>query len=245
MKKLIIVLIISIFFNGCKPKQHTIETFESELLKIKPVSENIFIHTSYLQTNDFGKVACNGMVYFNEDEAIFFDTPVANDASKELIHWIEKKQRKNIKALIVTHFHNDCIGGLQEFHNRGIRSYANSTTIELAKKNKEEVLPKYGFEGTMEFTIGKEPVFVRFFGQGHTADNVVGYIPGENALFGGCLVKSLGASKGYLGDANTDEWSATVEKIQKEFPDLSLVIPGHGKSGGKELLEYTRQLFAK
>ena len=66
---------------------------------------------------------------------------------------------------------------------------------------------------------------VKFFGQGHTKDNVVGYFPIENILFGGCLIKELEATKGYLGDANVGSWSNTVEKIKKQYPKTILLNP--------------------
>ncbi len=48
---------------------------------------------------------------------------------------------------------------------------------------------------------------------------------------------------GYLGDANTDQWAATVQQIKLKYPNAEIVIPGHGKPGGTELLEYTIKLF--
>ena len=179
------------------------------------------------------------MVYLHGGEAIVFDTPTNNSASAELIEWIGKKY---IKGVVVTHFHNDCLGGLAEFHQKGIPSYARQTTIALAKANKE-VVPTNSFEKNMELTIGGDPVHVKFFGQGHTVDNVVGYVPSNKTLFGGCLVKQMNASKGNLEDANVKQWANTVENIIREIPDLKLVVPGHGDPGGPELLEYTRQLF--
>jgi metallo-beta-lactamase class B len=53
----------------------------------------------------------------------------------------------------------------------------------------------------------------------------------------------LNASKGYLGDANTADWSNTVEKIKKEYPNLKIVVPGHGEFGDQKLLDYTIKLF--
>jgi metallo-beta-lactamase class B len=91
--------------------------------------------------------------------------------------------------------------------------------------------------------LGSEHVVVKFPGEGHTKDNVVGYFPVDRVMFGGCLVKELNASKGYLGDANLETWSATVEKVKKEFPEVSIVIPGHGEHGSKDLLDYTIRLF--
>jgi metallo-beta-lactamase class B len=62
-------------------------------------------------------------------------------------------------------------------------------------------------------------------------------------MFGGCLIKELGASKGFLGDANVPAWSETVSKIQASYPQVKHVVPGHGAAGNAKLLEYTRQLF--
>ena len=52
-----------------------------------------------------------------------------------------------------------------------------------------------------------------------------------------------GASKGFLGDANTEAWSETVRKIEQTYPGAKIVIPGHGKWGGTELFDYTIKLF--
>ncbi len=55
----------------------------------------------------------------------------------------------------------------------------------------------------------------------------------------------MNAGKGNLEDANVEEWSATVEKIKKDLPNLKMVVPEHGEYGGAELLDYTIQLFGK
>lgn len=244
MKSLFFVLTIFSLFFAYKSDAQTTTNYSSETLKVKQVGKNIYIHVSFLETQDYGKVAANGMVYFNNDEAIVFDTPVNNEASKELINWIKNKQEKNIKAVVVTHFHNDCLGGLKTFHEEGIPSYANQLTIALAKKDKAEAIPQQAFNKTTTLNIGNSPVLVKFFGEGHTRDNVIGYIEKEETLFGGCLVKTLKARKGYLGDANIQTWSNTIDKIKKEFPNLKLVIPGHGKHGDMALLNYTSKLFS-
>lgn len=216
--------------------------YETDLLKIEKLNKNVFQHISYLKTQDFGKVACNGMVYFSQEEAIVFDTPVNNEASKELIHWVKNTNNKRIVALVGTHYHNDCVAGIQAFHNNKIPSYASNLTIELIMKE-GETPPLNSFKSKKKIKVGSSIVLLKYFGEGHTKDNVVGYIKQEHTLFGGCLIKSVGAGKGYLGDANVKEWSNTVLKIKKTFPDLVLVIPGHGKSGNTELLDYTIKLF--
>ncbi|MCY1554896.1 Metallo-beta-lactamase type 2 [compost metagenome] len=112
----------------------------------------------------------------------------------------------------------------------------------MAKEN-NFVIPKNSFTDSLTLKVGNEKIVAKYFGEGHTKDNVVGYFPSENILFGGCLIKELNASKGYLGDSNVADWSSTVEKLKKEYPNVKIVVPGHGELGNKELLDYTINLF--
>nr|WP_262511832.1 subclass B1 metallo-beta-lactamase [Aureibaculum luteum] len=218
------------------------EIYKSENLVIQQVTENTFIHISYLQTQDFGKVACNGMVFIKEGEAMVFDTPTDNATSKELIDWLQNKKKVDIKGVVVTHFHKDCLGGLQEFHKNNIKSYASEKTIAMIKDKSAE-LPQVTLDLKKNLVLNGEIIRNSYSGEGHTNDNIVSYIPSEKVLFGGCLIKSIGAKKGNLEDANTADWSNTVSKIIKELPNIVHVIPGHGKAGGTELLSYTVELF--
>lgn len=218
------------------------EVYKSNDLVITQITENSFVHTSFLQTNDFGNVPCNGLIVRDNNEVIIFDTPTNNNSSKELIKWINETLHCNINAIIPTHFHDDCLGGLKAFEEDHIPSYANVKTIELAKEN-NLVIPNNGFTDTLTLKVGDKIVTVKFFGEGHTKDNVVGYYPSENLMFGGCLIKELDAGKGYLGDANIIDWSSTVERVKNEYPDVKIVVPGHGEYGDKKLLDYTINLF--
>lgn len=221
-----------------KPKKR----HSSRDLVITQISENAFVHTTYLQTNDFGRVPCNGLVVRDGGEALIFDTPTTDSESEALIRWVEKKLHCKVKAVVPTHFHNDCLGGLNAFTARGIASYASEKTITLATKNNFPV-PANGFRDSLVLAVGNAQVRLTFFGEGHTADNVVAYFPSEKVLFGGCLVKEIGASKGFLGDANLATWTATVENVKKAYPEVQVVVPGHGNPGGAQLLDYTAELF--
>lgn len=216
--------------------------YQSDDLIVTQISANSYQHTSYLQTQDFGNVPCNGLIVTNSKEAIIFDTPTRDKSADELIKWIKGTLHYSINAIIPTHFHDDCLGGLKAFHDHKIPSYANVKTIALAKENKYAV-PENGFKDSLILKVGSKNIIARYFGEGHTRDNVVGYFPSEHIMFGGCLIKELEATKGYLGDANVEAWSATVEKVKKAYPDVKIVIPGHGEPGGSQLLDYTIKLF--
>lgn len=238
----IVILFFLLLQLFCK-SQETKAIYNSETLKIIPVTNNSFVHVSYLETNSYGKVACNGLIYMNEDQAIVFDTPIDDSTSEELIRWITDAKKHKITAIVINHFHDDCLGGLAPFHQQNIPSYANEKTIVLAKREGNQI-PKIGFKSRKELTVGGQKISNRYVGEAHTQDNIVSYIPSEQLLFGGCMVKSLNATKGYLGDANESQWSTTIEKIKQMYLDLKIVVPGHGDYGGTELLDYTAKLFS-
>jgi metallo-beta-lactamase class B len=238
-----ILLPVCLLLTACVSTKKTMRAYESPTLKIIPLTEHTFVHVSYLQTDSWGKVACNGLIYVNENEAAIFDTPSNDKDADELLDLVEKKWKKRVKALVVNHFHKDCLGGLAAFHARGIPSYANRLTKQLAEKE-GYVVPQNGFDHNYTLTIGKGKVENFFPGEAHTRDNIVSYLPAEQVLFGGCMVKALDANKGYLGDANTAAWSATIEKVKATYPHLKWVIPGHGDAGGTDLLDYTKELFS-
>ena len=261
MRKLLLTLFLlsTLTFISCKEpasKQKTntentktnsvdiLTIYQTENLIIKKLSNHIYQHISYLNTDDYGKVGCNGMLVINENKGIVFDTPTDNKSSLELIDFVTNKLKTEIIAIIPTHFHNDCVGGIEEFEKHNIQTYATSQTIELLKNNGQNFSkPVKEFDNSQNLNIGNKKVYVEYFGEGHTKDNIIGYFPEDNAIFGGCLIKKVRASKGYLGDANTDKWSETVRKIKLKYPKAEIVIPGHGKSGGTELFDYTIELF--
>ena len=182
------------------------------------------------------------MIVANDGEALIFDTPTDNETSLELINWVTQLLQCKIIAVIPTHYHDDNLGGLDEFHRQGITSYAFNKTIQITKENGLPV-PQHSFDKSMELAVGNEKVHIEFLGEGHTCDNIVGYFPLEDILFGGCLIKEIGAGKGNLEEANVKAWSETVRKVKEKYPKVKTIIVGHGKSGGVELLDYTIKLF--
>ncbi|RTQ50899.1 subclass B1 metallo-beta-lactamase [Hymenobacter gummosus] len=216
--------------------------YQSAALTITQVSPNAFVHTSFLQTDSFGKVACNGLIVRSRREAVIFDTPATESDSRELLAWLRKELRCRVKAVIPTHFHEDCVGGLPEFRRQRIPSYASQQTIAYAQQRRAPV-PERAFTDSLTLRVGTTKVQATFFGEGHTRDNVVGYFPAEQVMFGGCLIKELNAPKGNLADANVQAWPATVQRVRQQYPRVQVVVPGHGQVGGQSLLDYTIQLF--
>ncbi|MFK7971392.1 MAG: subclass B1 metallo-beta-lactamase [Bacteroidia bacterium] len=213
-------------------------------LKIEQISPHSFIHISNLETESWGKVPCNGLVHIKNGKALVFDTPSYDSLSEVLIEWIEQDMGASIEGVIANHFHIDCTGGLGAFHDRGIPSYGSALTQEIARARGEKVIQNTFTTNREEINIPNGPKCLNIvLGEAHTRDNIVSYLPEEKILFGGCMVKSLSAKKGNLADANPEAWANTIRNVKAQFPEVEIIIPGHGKSGGIELLDYTIELF--
>jgi metallo-beta-lactamase class B len=240
---LVVLLLLQISFG--KAQTNAKEIVISEGLSVIKLTDHVYQHISTLSTNDFGIVKCNGLIFISDDEAAIGDTPTSDEFSKQLIDWIAKNfPRVKIKAIIVNHFHGDCLAGLQAFHRAGIKSYAHELTATLLKAKNDTVnLPQHSFSNTLEIKIGNKKVINHYPGEAHTRDNIVTWIPSEHTIFGGCMVKSMNAGKGNLADANVQSWSNTIRKVKSLCPTAKLVVPGHGDAGGMELLDYTIKLF--
>lgn len=239
----IFLILVSMILFSCSSGLRTPMQYKSDNLSIEKIGENVWQHISYLDIPNYGQFPCNGMVYFSGDEAVIVDTPIDSKASEEIIAWVQDTLGYKISAVIVNHFHGDCLGGLKAFHDIGIDSYGSDKTLELASLNSDNEIPKISFDKELKIVLDGNEIITRYFGAGHTTDNTVTYIPNEEILFGGCLIKAIGAGKGNLEDADTNQWSGTVRKIKARYPNLNIVIPGHGKAGGIELLEYTIKMF--
>jgi len=241
--KVFCFLVFSLLCITCNSIANNLEeVYRSESLLVYRISKHVYEHISYLDTESFGKVGCNGMIVASNNEAIVFDTTTTDESSAELINWIEKTLKCKITAVVPTHYHEDNLGGLNEFHKREIPSYAYYRTIEIAKE-KGEPLAQNKFNDFLELKVGNEKVYAEFLGGGHTCDNTIGYFPLENIMFGGCLIKAEGSGKGNLEEANEKDWPETVCNVKVKYPDTRVVIPGHGALGGAELFDYTINLF--
>jgi metallo-beta-lactamase class B len=245
LKKGIILLLFVLpgFVSSIAQTNHKI-VIDKDIQLIE-LQDSIFVHVSWHYLDNFGRFASNGLIVVRNGQAILIDTPMDNDKTARLTKWLKDSLSVDLTKLIIGHFHDDCLGGLGYLQSIGIESIANSRTIAKCKETGLPV-PSTSFTDSLCFDFNGEQIECRFFGAGHTFDNIVVWIPGKRILFGGCLVKSIDSEGlGNLSDAVVNDWDITIEKIMKKYPDIKTVIPGHGDTGGIELLTHTIELVDK
>jgi len=241
MKILKFQLLFLLFSLICLGQNQIIEI--SSNLELRQIRENLYIHVSYENLDPYGLVPANGLIIINNNNAIIVDTPWNDDEAEELINWLAKIMKLGIQAVIVTHWHQDCMGGLRVVHDHGIPSYALELTRRIAEEKKLP-LPEITFTDKLILYQNKTEIICHYLGAGHTIDNIVIWLPDYNTLFGGCMVKSAGSKNlGFTGDADLFAWPVTLQNVLKEYSRCEIVIPGHGAPGGTELIQHTISLL--
>ncbi len=86
--------------------------------------------------------------------------------------------------------------------------------------------------------IGELELDIHHFGSGHTDNDIVVQLKSENIIHTGDLVFA-GLHPFYLpaGGATAKGWIESLEQVLKLCDDETVVVPGHGAVGGKEVVE--------
>lgn len=211
-------------------------------IQLIPLQDSVYVHVTWHHLDEYGRFPSNGLIVIKKGQALMIDTPMDNDKTEQLTKYLKDSLSVDVTKLIIGHFHDDCMGGLSYLHGIGIESIAGSKTVAKCKEDGLPI-PSTPFSDSLTFYFNGEQIDCRYFGAGHSFDNITVWIPDKEILFGGCLIKSINSrGLGNLSDAVMDDWGMTIKRIMKKYPMVQTVIPGHGDSGGTELLTHTIEL---
>lgn len=230
MKDILFVSLFILCSYSYSQHENNQDNYNFQLTKL---NENVYIHT-YDNSN--------GIIYLNNNEAIIVSTPPSDEVTKELINYVENEFKANIIGYIIDRWHPDAMEGLDIVHEYEIESYANILTCLIAEE-KGLPVPKNCFEDKLELKVGNNKIVCQYFGPAHTEDGIVVWIPEEKVLFGGNEVRNFNGWVGNISDATLSKWSNTIENVKTEYGLAKFVVPGHGRHGGPELLDYTIKLY--
>lgn len=245
MKNMMIIIIAALIHcNGFSQIKYEKIKISSDLELIK-LSENVYVHISYLDLPNYGRTSANGLIYINGSEAFVFDSPWTDSLTMCLFSWITDSLKLKIIGFIPTHWHVDCMGGLEFIQHKNIETYANQMTIDIAKY-KNLPIPAHGFKDSLQLELGDKMIKCYYLGAAHSLDNIVVWISSEQILFAGCMVKSLNSKDlGNTADGDLIAYPKTIDKLINKFPTAKIVIPGHGQYGGLDLIAHTKELSSK
>jgi metallo-beta-lactamase class B len=212
---------------------------------IEKITEGVWRHVSVKDLPNLGPVPSNGLIAQFGTEILLIDSAWNDAQTKLILDWIEKELNAKPSITVITHSHEDRLGGIHEIHTRGIRTVSSELTAELAKQQGLES-PQRTFDGRVDLSLGGRTIQVWHPGPGHTKDNVVVWLPDQKILVGGCLIKSVQAGDlGNIKEADLPQWPKTMEKVYQEFNHARIVVPGHGDPSGIEAVTHTLELLKK
>jgi cyclase len=196
---------------------------------------------------------CNNIVIEMKDYLIVIDANFPSGA-KATLDDVRKISSKPVKYVFDTHHHGDHIYGNPVWTQMGAITLAYQGVVEemksrepknwlnAARSRKDVAALNLPAPEPPQQTFTKSPYVLQdptrrvefhFFGWAHTRGDGFAYLPKEKVLCTGDAV--VNGPYNFVGDGNVRNWPTVIRKAQKL--DVKYVLPGHGGSGGKELME--------
>jgi metallo-beta-lactamase class B len=215
-------------------------------LQITRLAEGVWLHISWQVLPGGTRYPSNGLLVRDGDALTLVDTAWGEQPTRDLLAWVARELKLPVSRAIVTHAHDDRMGGAPVLAERNIPMFSHPLTGPLAAKQgwpRPTSLATSSAAGSVT-NLGAVEVF--YPGPAHTVDNLVVWLPRAKLLFGGCAVKDLKSRHlGNVADADVAAWPASLRRLQERYGSRStLVVPGHGAVGDAALLRHTLELLA-
>lgn len=235
------VIVLGFLFPGGWPAMSA----QSPGLDVSSLTGQVHV---YITWQDIGgrPFPSNSLYVLTDSGAVLIDTPWDTTQCQPLLDHIRRHHQQEVVLVLATHFHDDRTGGFPFFRRRGIPTWSFAPTLALGRK-RGEATAAFVFGQDTVFHIGGKTFEVFHPGGGHTADNVVVWLPEDRILFGGCLVKSVESrGLGNTADADLAAWPLSIRRVMARYPRPRWVIPGHQKwSRRHTALKHTLRLLER
>lgn len=228
---------------------------DADETKITELAKGVYFRRA--QTSPIFTGCNQGWVVF-KDYVLIIDANFPGQAD-EVVASIRKTTDKPIRFVFDTHYHGDHADGNMQYSKIGATIVAQERSQPLFQtKGKEGFaraqvdrtkeygslsyeLPSLYFTHKLIFDDGEQRVELIFFGHGHTAGDAVAWLPHHGILFTGDAC--VNGPFNYTGDGDTESWIAALGAMQEL--GVKTLCPGHGESGGPEVIEKQRRYFVE
>ncbi len=248
IRQLKISLFIStIFFGICFAQVAPVKGDPAGVL-LKPIQ--VAPHTYFVQgraelgSSDNQNFISNAGFVLTPKGVVVIDALGSPVLAQKLIEEISKVTTQKIIAVVVTHYHADHVYGLQEFKKIGAKIYAQGEgrsyiSSETAKQRliasridfapwvngqTKLIAADTWIDKQLRLNIGGVEFLISRVGPAHAPEDLLVYIPSEEALFAGDLV--FRGRIPFVGNADSKGWLKALDEFEKFNPKV--VIPGHG-----------------
>ena len=202
---------------------------------------------------------CNNVIIEMADSLVIIDANFPSGA-KMVLDDAKKVSSKPVKLVFDTHHHGDHVYGNPVWTQMGAVTLAyqgvademnryEPARFKAAAGERADVAklnmnapepPKQTFTKSPHVVEDKtRRIEFYFFGWAHTRGDGFAYLPKEKVLCTGDAI--VNGPHNYTADGNIGNWPNVIRAAQKL--DVEHVLPGHGPSGGKDIMERQAQFF--
>ncbi len=217
----------------------------SPQLQVQQLAAGLWLHRTEQKLSNGAVFTANGLILETSDGIWLLDTAWGFYPTRDLLHWIDVVLQKPVRKAIATHAHDDRTGGVVALAERGIPLQVTTQTSAIAAE--QQIAPLQVVTDLAPGGVYQDgPVQWFYPGPGHTADNIVLWLPQYQLLHGGCFVKAPRyPGLGNIADADVAAWPVSLQRLKAQYPQALIVVPGHGEVGDQKLLDYSLALFSK
>jgi glyoxylase-like metal-dependent hydrolase (beta-lactamase superfamily II) len=225
---------------GGEPPRPLAPTTSLPPVSVERLAPDVWMHTSYKFVPEFGSVLSHGLVVRVAGAVYLIDTAWTDVQTVEVLAWVSEHLAAPVAAAVVTHAHEDKMGGMKALHDRGVATYAIGLTNRAAlERHLEPAVHELALTANAR-ALANGAIEVFYPGAGHTRDNVVVYLNESRVLFGGCLIRPGDSdTMGNTADGSVPEWDDAVIAVKARYPHAAVVVPSHGAPGSTALLDHT------
>lgn len=166
----LVVSCVALVLAGCRSAPVASDADASAIrvsddVVLHPVAPGVWVHTTYRDLPNYGRVPANGLLVVEGKDALLIDLPWTDEQTGALFDWVAQNQGAAVRTVVPTHFHEDCMGGLAEAHRRRATSYGLDKTIEIARQ-KGLPIPQIPYQLRTMVRCGRTVALVTYFGAG-------------------------------------------------------------------------------
>lgn len=210
-------------------------------LWVKPIADGVWMWIGQNDPDDEQPVDANGLVVRVNEYFVLVDTGWNAGQADALMEWFDRMEAGPVRAAIVTHSHVDRSGGVRRLLERGVRVAMLDSTAAKLGLNEPGAVNTFANMDTLP--VSGRVIEMFWPGAGHTTDNITVWIPDQHVLFGGCFLKATDWKVlGNLADADLKAWPHSLDRLERRYRDAMIVVPGHGRVGGSDVIAHTKSL---
>jgi glyoxylase-like metal-dependent hydrolase (beta-lactamase superfamily II) len=186
----------------------------------------------------------NTGIIVGDDGVMVIDTQATPEMAGDVVARVRKVTDKPIRYVVLSHYHAVRVLGASAYGAEQVIA-SDATRGLIAERGKEDwdsevgrfprlfrnaasvpglTWPSITFPDRMTLWLGRRRVELMHLGRGHTAGDIVAWVPDARVMFSGDLVEYHSAC--YCGDAYFADWPKTLDVLAGFAPRA--LVPGRG-----------------